>query len=275
MHIIFFGKLLRVQQEKNDMKVTVCQLSNNIIQFEKDWEQLVSHCKLNESEMVLLPEMPFYSWIANQPVIDNAKKIAAIEAHEKWLARMEEFGDAIVAYSKPLIIEGKFYNTAYIWTRKAGHQKVHTKYFFPEEEGFYEETWFDREPKNFELIEVNGLKIGFLLCTEIWFTQYTRKYGLEGMDLLLCPRATGKSSIAQWIRCGQTSSVIGGAYCLSSNRSGIGDNNFNWGGAAWICQPMDGNLLGLTSDDAPFLTIDIDLTKSKLAKKEYPIYVNE
>lgn len=255
------------------MKITVCELSNDIKQFEKEWERLVKHCLLHKSELVLLPEMPFYSWIAHEPEINISKKIEAVEAHEKWLSRIDELGNAIVAYSKPLIKEDKFYNTAYVWTKKAGHQKVHTKHIFPEEAGFYEGTWFDREPKHFELLEINGLKIGFLLCTELWFTQYTRKYGLDGIDFLLCPRATGKSSIAQWIRCGQTSSVIGGCYCLSSNRSGIGAGNFNWGGTGWITQPMDGSLLGVTTKDEPFLTMDIDLEKSKLAKSEYPIYV--
>jgi len=258
------------------MKVTVCELNNDVVQFEKDWEQLVLHCQLNKSEIVLLPEMPFYSWIANQSSKNDSLKIKAERAHEKWLNRIKELGDnTIVAYSKPLIQGDKFYNSAYIWTKNKGHQKVHTKYFFPEEEGFYENTWFDREPMNFELIEVNGLKIGFLLCTEIWFTQFTRKYGIEGIDFLLCPRATGKSSIDQWIRCGQTSSVIGGCYCLSSNRSGIGEDNFNWGGTGWICQPMNGSLLGTTSQENPFLTIDVDMSKSKQAKKEYPIYVKE
>ena len=255
------------------MKVTVCQLNNDPIKVEQEWKQLVSHCKLNKSELLLLPEMPFYAWIANKPAANKADKIKAVEAHERWLQRIENLEDTIVAYTKPIIRDGGFYNTAYIWTKEAGHQKVHTKYFFPEEEGFYEGTWFDREPKNFELIEVNGLKIGFLLCTEIWFTQHTRKYGLEGMDLLLCPRATGASSTEQWIRCGQTSSVIGGAYCLSSNRSGVGEDNFNWGGTGWICQPMDGGLLGRTSNELPFLTVDIDVEKSKQAKNNYPLYV--
>ena len=95
------------------------------------------------------------------------------------------------------------------------------------------------------------------------------------MDILLCPRATGSSSIEQWVRCGQTSSVISGAYCLSSNRSGVGEDNFEWGGTGWICQPMDGRLLGVTSDESPFLTIDIDMAKSKHAKNEYPLYVRE
>ena len=67
--------------------------------------------------------------------------------------------------SKPWMEGSKFYKSAYIWTKMAGHKKVHTKHFFPEEEGFYEDTWFDKEPISFELIEVKGLKIGSFFQT--------------------------------------------------------------------------------------------------------------
>ncbi|TKG88379.1 carbon-nitrogen hydrolase family protein [Puteibacter caeruleilacunae] len=257
------------------MKVTVCQLSNNTQQLEKDWEGLVSHCKKNKSELILLPEMPFSSWFATKPSVSDSIKLDAVKAHEEWIERFDELGDAVVAYTKPEIKNGKFFNIAYVWSKKSGHIKVHTKYYLPEEVEAYEATWFDRESKHFETIEINGVRIGFLLCTEIWFTQHTRKYGLQGIDLLLCPRATSKYTIDQWVRCGQTSSVIGGCYCLSSNRAGIGDNDFHWGGTAWIAQPVDGALLGTTSEESPFLTLDIDLKKAKSAKKEYPLYVNE
>lgn len=257
------------------MKVTVCQLSNDTRALEDEWDRLLSHCRAHDTELLLLPEMPFHPWIAHSPEIDHAQKTKAVQAHETWMHRIEELGGTIVAYTKPVIDGEKFYNTAYVWTQEAGHQKAHTKYFFPEEEGFYEKTWFDREAKSFELLEVKGLKIGFLLCTEIWFTQYTRQYGLAGMDVLLCPRASGLSSIDQWKRCGQTSSIIGGAYCLSSNRSGRGEDNFSWGGTGWISQPMDGALLGVTTDEFPFVTVDIDIEKSKHAKTDYPLYVDE
>lgn len=255
------------------MKITVCELNNDASQFKKDWLALIAHCQEHQSDLVLLPEMPFYPWIAHTPKIDDSLKQKAIASHQEWLQRIPELGVNIVAYSKPVQQENKFYNTAYIWTPKDGHQKVHTKHFFPEEPGFYEATWFDHEPEHFELIEVAGIKIGFLLCTEVWFTQFARKYGFAGIDLLLCPRATGKSSVPQWLRCGQTLSIISGSYCLSSNRSGIGAENFEWGGTGWISQPMDGTLLGTTTKDTPFLTINIDLKKTALAKKEYPLYV--
>ncbi len=257
------------------MKLTVCELSDNPKQLEKDWEKLGAHCHSHATDLLLLPEMPFYPWLAHQPTVDHAQKIEAEKAHEDWIKRFEELGDVIVAYSKPWNKGERFYNSAFVWSQGTGHQKVHTKYFFPEEEDFYEDTWFDREPLNFELVEIAGIKIGFLLCTEIWFTQYARKYGQEGIDLLLCPRATGKSSVAQWVRCGQTLSVISGAYCLSANRSGIGKDEFEWGGTGWITQPGDGTLLGTTSEDSPFLTLEIDLVKSKEAKKGYPLNVRE
>jgi len=39
--------------------------------------------------------MPFYPWIANQTSISESKKNSAIKAHEEWIKRFDEFGDAI------------------------------------------------------------------------------------------------------------------------------------------------------------------------------------
>src|SRR6185312_6473618 len=148
--------------------------------------------------------------------------------------------------------------------------------FFPEEPHFWEETWYDADKdKTFEALDLGGVKIGVLLCTEMWFTQLARQYGKQGIDLLLCPRATGMASVNQWIRCGQTLSIISGAYCLSSNRSGRGDRDFQWGGNGWIARPMNGNLLGVTSADEKFITREIDISKSREAKTDYPLYVND
>ena len=201
------------------MKVTVCELSDNPIQFEQDWENLTQYTHSFKSDLVLLPEMPFHPWLAHQPVVSDALKKNSVDSHELWLQRLPELNTNIVAYSKPTLQGEKFCNTAFIWTPEEGHQKVHSKFFFPEEPDFYEATWFDRDDSGFELLEIKGIKIGFLLCTEVWFTQYARQYGLEGIDLLLCPRATGIGSVPQWIRCGQTLSIISGSCLLYTSPS--------------------------------------------------------
>ena len=118
---------------------------------------------------------------------------------------MEQLNAKQIVYSKPVIAGDKFFNTAFVYEKDRGHFKIHTKSFFPEEPHFWEETWYDHEEgKTFELLEIGEIKIGVLLCTEMWFTEYARQYGKAGNRHSIVPRATEMSSVNQWIRCGQT-----------------------------------------------------------------------
>lgn len=258
------------------MKVTVCELSDNEIDFISDWNELIIHVDENRPDLLLLPEMPFCKWIASEKKVRDESKIQSVKEHERWITRMEQLHAKQIVYSRPVVSGNKFFNTAFVYKQGAGHFKIHTKSFFPEEPFFWEESWYDREEvTKFEVLEIGGIKIGALLCTEMWFTEYARQYGKQGIDILVCPRATGIESVDQWIRCGQTLSIISGAYCLSSNKSGTGDRGFQWGGNGWITEPMTGSLLSVTTPAERFVTLEIDTAKSRTAKNEYPLYVKE
>ena len=256
------------------MKVTVCEMSDDEMDFIADWSELTVHLDQNKPDLLLLPEMPFSKWIASEKKVNEKSKANSVEKHEKWMAKMEQLNARHIVDSKPVIAGDKFLNTAFVYEKDSGHFKIHTKSFFPEEPFFWEETWFDHEEvKSFELLAIGGIKIGVLLCTEMWFTDYARQYGKQGIDILLCPRATEIASVDRWIRCGQTLAILSGAYCLSSNRSGQGDCSFKWGGSGWIAEPMNGNLHGITTSQEKFITMEIDITKSRKAKNEYPFHV--
>jgi predicted amidohydrolase len=256
------------------MKITVCEMSDDEEKFIVDWNELGIHLDQNKTDLLLLPEMPFSKWIASERKVNEEWKVNSVEKHDKWMVKLEQLNADLIVYSKPVIAGDKFFNTAFLYEKGKGHLKIHTKSFFPEETFFWEETWFDREEMpTFELLEVSGINIGVLLCTEMWFTEYARHYEKLGIDILLCPRATGMASVNQWIRCGQTLAIISGAYCLSSNKSGRVEDEFQWGGSGWIAEPMNGNLLGITTPYEKFVTTQIDITKSRSAKNEYPLYV--
>jgi N-carbamoylputrescine amidase len=257
------------------MKLTVCELGDNEQEFVNDWERLKAHLNVHQPDLLLLPELPFCQWIASEKNVDEAVKIQSVEKHEQWLTRLGELNAKYVVYSRPVIAGEKFFNTAFVYHKGVRHIELHTKCYFPEEPHFWEETWYDAEEgKPFTSLQLDGFKIGALLCTEMWFTQYARHYGKQGVDILVCPRATGAGSVAQWTRCGQTLAIISGAYCLSSNKSGPGADAFQWGGNGFIAQPMDGELSGATGIDHKFVTREIDLGRSKEAKRDYPLYVN-
>ena len=249
-------------------------MSDDEINFIADWNELTIHLDQNKPDLLLLPEMPFSKWIVSEKRVTNEAKTKSVEKHEKWMVKMEQLNAKHIVYSRPVIAGDKFFNTAFVYEKERGHFKIHTKSFFPEEPFFWEETWFDHEEvQTFELLSISGIKIGVLLCTEMWFVEYARQYGQQGIDILLCPRATEMASVDRWIRCGQTLAILSGAYCLSSNRSGQGDQNFQWGGSGWIAEPMNGNLLGITTPQEKFITMEIDITKSRNAKNKYPLYV--
>jgi predicted amidohydrolase len=257
------------------MRVTVCELSNDRVALDEEWPRLVDHCRLERSELVLLPEMPFTPWLAASDHFDQGAWLSAVVEHESWRNALVDLVPAIVVGTQPVIENAAGYNEGYVWSAVGGYRAVHRKYYLPNEPGFWEASWYDRGPKEFTPVQTGELNIGFLMCTEMWFTEHARAYAGLGVDILAAPRATGLASTDKWVAGGRAAAVMSGAFCLSSNRGGVAASGFEWGGHGWIIEPGEGDVLGLTSPTEPILTVDIDLEVAARAKDTYPRYVAE
>ena len=253
------------------MKATITQLDAR--HLERDWRRLCAHVPAQGSELVLLPEMCFAPWFCTTPGRDDSVWAAAVESHEGWLARLPELGAQIVVGTAPRDVAGKRYNRAYCWTRAGGLRWIHDKTYLPNDDGYWEATWYDRAPVDFQAAQVGELRIGLMICTEIWFMQHAREYAKAGVQLLLNPRSTPWRANDKWLAGGRTAAVVAGAYCLSSNHAGQAQH-VHLGGAGWICEP-DGMALATTSEARPFVTLDLDLGLADAAKSTYPRYVDD
>ena len=256
------------------MKVTVCQLGHRAAEFLQDWELLIEHVRTEKSDFVLLPEMPFYPWFAWKRSFDPKIWNAAVTAHVEWQSRLSELGGALVTGTSPVDLGGKRLNQAFVWDPDQGYIPSHSKYYLPDEEGFWEGTWYDKGEFDFRLQKVSGVKLGFMICTELWFFQHARAYGSAGAHLIVCPRATPRETLDKWLMGGRAAAVVSGAYSLSSNRICSSDDQANLGGQGWIVDP-EGLVLGTTSREKPFLTCDLDLSLAEVSKRTYPRYVSE
>ena len=254
------------------MKVTVCELPNEQDLLEKAWRGLVKHARGQRSQVVLLPEMPFSGWLAQTNEVRVDRWAEAVRAHEDWILKMKELAPAIVISTRPVLHQGKRENVGLVWSIERGILDAHAKYYLPDEPGFWEASWYSRGSGEFISIDTSKCKIGLLICTELWFNKHAREYGKQGIQLLACPRATGRSTVEKWVVGGQAAAVVSGAFCISSNRAGTTSDGGDFGGVGWIIEP-DGNVLGLTSPEKPFLTLDLDLSEAEQAKKTYPRYV--
>lgn len=256
------------------MKVTVCELPNDPRLLETTWHLLVEHVRAAESDFVLLPEMPFSPWLSADEERDGRRWQEAVEAHVEWIRRIPELGVPSVAWTSPILDNGRAFNEAMLWRRSdEAVQPCHRKVYLPEEGGFWEARWYERGEGRFDAEDIPGARVGFMICTEMWFTRHARDYGKDGVQLVLTPRATLAPSVDKWIAGGRAAAVVSGAYSLSSNFSGRAGDLGDWGGAGWIVEPEEGEVLGVTSEDDPFLTLEIDLDVADKAKLTYPRYV--
>ncbi|MEE8498152.1 MAG: carbon-nitrogen hydrolase family protein [Acidimicrobiia bacterium] len=255
------------------MNLTVCELPHDPDRLDEAWEGLVEHCRLNSSDVVLLPEMPFSVWLAATKEVDPERWDKAVASHEAWLERLGELGASTVLGSRPVVIDGHRHNEAFVW-EPSSYQPSHHKYYLPDEDGFWEATWYDRGTGSFPALDTSPGKVGFLMCTEVWFTEHARELGRAGVVILATPRSTEWASRDKWLAGGRAAAVMSGAFGVSSNRSGTDVLGMRWGGLGWIIDP-DGKVLATTSEDEPAATVTVDLLDAARAKVTYPRYVKE
>ncbi|HJO93110.1 MAG TPA: carbon-nitrogen hydrolase family protein [Victivallales bacterium] len=266
------------------MKVTVCQLRNDSRDLLLDWDELIEHTQKEKSEFVVLPEMPFYSWLGSFDKFDDEIWDEALKAHDFWIKnKLTELHAKTIVTSRPISEGSARFNEGFVWDHEHGYQPIHRKYYLPNEKWFMEPVWTQRGKLDFTSHNCHDdVKTGIMICTDLWFTEHARKYGREGIHILSCPRATPAYDgtifpddyCDSWIAGGKSAAIVSGSYCLSSNRGGIDSNNLPWEGKSWIISPY-GRLLALTDENNKYITLDIDIKIAENAKSTYPRYVIE
>jgi N-carbamoylputrescine amidase len=260
------------------MKVTVCQIDPRGGQIDSFLERLKAHIAEQKTDFLLLPEMGFSDWLAgDKPGADaDAKWARAVADHERGIDGLGTLGAKAIVGTRPILTpENSRRNEAYVWTRNAPRAAgFHQKYYLPDEGDYYEASWYDRGPKQFDTARALGARIGVQICTELWFFEWARHYARSRADILCVPRATPHGNVDKWIAGGQAAAVCSGAYCLSSNLWAPEDSGANLGGGGWIIDP-EGKLLARTDETNPFASAEIDLAFAKASKAGYPRYVAE
>lgn len=255
------------------MRLTVCHLDPSLSRDPGYLDELRAHLAGHPTDLLLLPEMPFTPWLPARPDANAAAWTAAAETHDRRVPELATLGvDAVVSTRPAVDRAGPRRNRAFLWTRDGGAAPIRDKHYLPEEDGYWEQSWYAPGPRSFETARAGAATLGVLICTELWFLEWARHYGRQGADLLCVPRATSGESRDKWLAGGRTAAVCSGAYCLSSNL--VTGSNAGGPSFGWIVDP-DGEVLATTSEAAPFATCAVDLEHARACKSTYPRYVAE
>ena len=256
------------------MKVGVCEMTPDLVAGSSEWDTLRRALDSEKPDLFVLNEMPFGEWVAGAPAFDADVWKRACDAHEEGVRRLEELGCPVVASSRARELDGRRVNEAFLWTESGGASGVHTKQFFPDEEGYYEARWFEAGERHFNVATAGEARVGFLLCTEVMFNEHARHYGRSGAEVILAPRAVGKSSLPRWLVAMRMAAIVSGCYLLTSNRGGVDSKGQRFGGCGWVVD-SGGELVAQTSEATPIVFHDIDTDFIARAQNQYPCYVKE
>lgn len=254
-------------------RVSVVELPDNRDRFELAWPALLQHVDFAESDVVVLPELPAGAWFGTKPTFDHARWDRIVAAHDELVSRLGEFGNAVVIGSRAANVDSRRRNIAFVWSKETGLIDLHPKAILPEEPGFHEQSWYHAGDDAQMVVDVRGMTIGVLLCSELMHIELARKLGNAGATMIGVPRATGDHQ--RWQIASQMAAIASGAFVLTSNRSGQSQDDASviFGGRSMIVDP-DGTILTETGRDKQFATASIDLDASKAAKSTYPRYLD-
>ena len=248
------------------MKITVCELPDEAARREGAWADLVRHLVASPTDIVVLPEMPFCDWKTfTTRRVDLAAWRAALDVHDNMMTRLMELQTRVVLSSRPVDVQGKRFNQAFCWTWDGEYRSARAKYYLPNEPDGWEATWFDRGDRDFSPVTVGAVTVAFQLCTELLFTEAAWEIGRRGAQLIAAPRATGGHR--RWRMAACLAAIMSGCFVASANRRSYDSEAF--AGRSWLVSP-EGEILGETSADSPFLTVEIDLAAANHAKRTYP-----
>ena len=93
------------------MKLSVCQLPNNLSLDHPAWADFVRRLHREQPDIAVLNEMPFGGWIANEARFDARLAASSVDAHESALPVLRRLPIALLG-SRPVQGKAKLVNEA-------------------------------------------------------------------------------------------------------------------------------------------------------------------
>ncbi|KGE00075.1 nitrilase [Achromobacter sp. RTa] len=236
------------------------------------WEGIAERIGELAPDLLVTSELPFGSWLAASSTYDAARAAESLRIHEAGLEALAALNVPAIVSSRPVPAGKRLANEAYA-LEGGRYTRLHHKQYFPQEPGYFEATWFEPAMEGFEVFEVGGIRLGVQLCTELMFNERSRRYGRDGAELIVAPRASSAST-RRWLTAGAMAALVSGCYVVSSNRAGRAAGGQVFGGCAFAFQP-DGEPLATSTDSEAIVVVDVDPRRSRAQQLQYPCYVRE
>jgi N-carbamoylputrescine amidase len=233
------------------------------------WERLAANLVDANVDLLVLNELPFGPWLPQSNAFDAAEFERSVADHEAGLAALSWLGVPAVIGTRLTVMDGARVNQGFAWTRDDGLRPLHTKQHIPFSPGYWESAWYEPTPGRPGTVEIAGLRVGLLICTEVMFNEHARRLGQAGVQLIAVPRATPPITGHMFDVALQMAAIASGAYVASSNRSLTFTHESLFEGRGRIVNPL-GDTVAQTSPFAPVALHDVSEDFVTWKQSQYP-----
>lgn len=238
------------------MRVALYQCSPHPLDVADNLERLrvqAAQAARQGATLVVFPEMFLTGYnIGAQAVRDLAQSSVGPAAQAiREIARVNSL--AIVYGYPELSDEGHVYNAVQMidaqGTLRCNYRKTHLY-------GELDKSMFSAGDAHFPVVDLDGWKLGFLICYDVEFPENTRRLALAGVDLMLVPTA----NMAPYDFVAQVTvrarAFENQCYLVYANYCG-NEGDIHYCGQSSICAP-DGRQIGLAGRDDVLLVAELD-----------------
>lgn len=256
----------------NELKISICQIEvvgGNPDRNRKHVLKWVQKTVENDGpDIIVLPEM----WTTGY-ALPELKKIADIDGEPTttFLRNLaKKYNVNIVGGSFANKVKDNVYNTAIVIDRKGEvvyeYEKVH---LVP----MLDEHLYLTGGTNSHSFELEGYKMGLIICYDLRFPELTRSLALEGAEVLFIVAEWPASRKKHWEHLQLARAIENQFYVVSSNVVGT-FNNVKYGGTSMIITPNGDVLVKGSEEKEEMITYEIDITKVREIREQIPVFQN-
>lgn len=227
--------------------------------------RLVEEAMVNNPDVIVLPE----TWnIGFFP--ENHDELADSEGEctIDLLGRLaEKFGVNIIGGSVVNKMRGRIYNTSYSFDRQgkviATYNKIHL--FSPS----HEDKHFEHG-KELCTLELDGVKVGVIICYDLRFPELARSLALQGIQILFVPAEWPHPRSHHWRTLAMARAIENQMFVVAVN--GVGKaGETQYCGNSLIVDPW-GEIIADAGEEEIIITGDIDLSIIKDIRERINVF---
>lgn len=231
----------------------------------KRWVEEVAASQ--KAETIVLPEM----WTTSY-TLEDLQDLADTEGKETKLflsGLAREHGLNIVGGSVANKIGGNIYNSSFVFNGKGElvyeYDKIHLVPMLKEH------LYLSGGQKPAEIFELDGIKMGLIICYDLRFPELSRQLALDGAQALFVVAEWPTARRNHWMALQVARAIENQMYVISSNCIGACEG-VDYAGTSMIIDPWGDVLQQGSQTKEETITAALNLDKVEQVRKEVPIF---